>query len=378
MKEKQKDIISLIRRKASSLVLEQAKVLLDTKVDKMEEELTYVRDRLARTDIKLNEARNAISEIEPRVDKSESMMNTYRDERDGLHEKCKNLKDVEEKIKIIAERKEVIEKSSEAVADLIEQKSSLERSDRDIAHTREIKEEKLRADTEQRNRLEEDIRVLKGKIARYSSRMTEYSTVDELKSEQARAKKDIRVYTAKVTKTREALKKVDRDLSRLRSRSDKKISEKDALLSRRDELQEKISELEALGDKDALHEEVKGLKDRKKTLSADIKSKTLEYKRLESMLVEAGEAIENEKEFESNASARLEELTLQKREIDNAEYVIKMINLNIEVNKRFRAMIERATHYLTPVIDKVGAVTQDYQKEINKLSRLIHKRLGRS
>ncbi len=372
---RQNDMNSLISEKGASLVLEQAKVLLDSKVDKMDEELDYVRDRLEKITARLDEVRNDIIRTEPGVEKSANLMHKYKLEKEDLEDKCKDLGDIGEKIKVIAERKEDIEKSSRNVAGLHKKMNTLQQSNRDTAHTRGKKEEKLKTDTERHNSLSQNIRDLKEKILTYTARMSEYSTADELKNSKAEAKKDIRKFKTKISKNEEALNKMDRDLSRLRTQSAKKLSEKDVLLSRRDEIQGKIDEIEALGDKDALNAEVQDIKGRKETLAADIKSRVKGNKSLESRLVKAGKEIEKEKEFKTNGSARLEELTTQKDVIDDAEHIIKVSTLNIEVNKKFCEMMEPANQQLAPLNDKVELLVKDLNKEKDKLSRLIQKRL---
>jgi chromosome segregation ATPase len=374
-KSKREEILDLISEKGSHLVLEQVKALLESRTDKMQEELHYLMDRLSRISLKFERTVGSVKETEPGVIKSTNMLNDYKKERDALAKETEKLKGIREKVFRMSERKSLIENKTETVGILLEKQKTLEGKYRDNLNTKVRIGEELKANKAVRDRVNEDIGILKDKKNKFVSKMPEYSSPNELKEKQDRAEKDVKQYTADITKTKKQLNNVNKEISILKKQADKKTNEKDALIARKNALQEKISELEVVEDREALSAEVKDLKGRKDFLSEDIESKKVEEKHLASKIPKVEKSAEKEREFESTADEILEELRVQKGEIDNAENVIKMINLNIAVNGKFQEIVNSITEYLEPLNKSLGALAKDYKKVLNEPGKTIRKGL---
>ncbi len=376
IKGKQRAMVDLISEKASSLVLEQAKVLLDSKISKMREELDYVRDRLSKITVQRDEATEVRKKLAPDVAETESVVRKLLREKDDLDSKCLELHDIEDKLTVIAERKIVIENSTRELTVLTERSDSLQQQLRDITHHQEISRERLVKESARREKLVDEISMLDEKVKTYSARTAEFADIGELKKELARARKDIKKHSEKITAGESVLKKKDKELLSVRSSSDKLLAEKDELITSRAELQDRVKELESIGDKETLSEEVDSLKTQKVRLTENTAGQISRSKSLEMELIKYETNIKKEKVFEEEGADVLEKLMEVKKEVDNAENVMKMIRLNIEVNKKFRDMIGPVTQYLGPVNDKVVSMSENHKESISELRRIIQQRLG--
>jgi hypothetical protein len=124
-KSKREEILDLISEKGSHLVLEQVKALLESRTDKMQEELHYLMDRLSRISLKLDRTVGSVKETEPGVIKSTNMLNDYKQERDALAKETEKLKGIREKVFRMSERKSLIENKTETVGILLEKQNTV-------------------------------------------------------------------------------------------------------------------------------------------------------------------------------------------------------------------------------------------------------------
>ena len=157
---KKEEIISLINKKGSHLVMEQLKTLLESKTQKMEDELNYLKDRLEKANIRLKKRNDLIEELEPQVIQTANILNEYRLERDTLTKEIKKLEGLEEKTLQLAERKTLIESRTVIVGKLIEKQKKLRKRFNESLSKKDKVVEELKEHTDRRNSLDEHISKL--------------------------------------------------------------------------------------------------------------------------------------------------------------------------------------------------------------------------
>jgi chromosome segregation ATPase len=370
---KKEEIFSLIREKGSHLVMEQLKTMLESKTGRMEEELNYLKDRIGKANIQLKRRNDLIEELEPRVIQTANILNEYRLERDTLAKEMEKLEGIEEKTFQLTERKAFIKSLTDTIGQLTEkQQELLKRFNENLSKKDKIVED-LKKNIYRRNSLDEHIKALRDKKEMLVSEIPRYSGPNECKAKKGEAERDVLKYKAQITKIKRKLTAINKKAPSLEKQAQKKLTAKDALLAEWNALRDKVAELEGMNNRETLTAEVDELKNHKKLLTEDIKNKESDLKRIASELAEAERSIEKEKVFANTAGPRLEELMVQKEEIDNAENMIKKIDLNIEVNARLQELLNSVISRLGPLNRSLGSLTGGYKAAIDGIIKNVKK-----
>lgn len=371
---KREEILRLIKEKGLDLVLGQIKTLLELKTGQMLKERVYIKDRADRAGRKIEEISSMIEDIEPLVIQSANTLNDHERERNALASKSEKLKEMRGKLAELSERKKLIESREEAAGNLLKKQKKLRKRYNDNLQRKKEIREKLESETARLNRLNKSITSLTDKRDMFVSKMPQYSDPGELKKAQGETKKNIKKYTADSVKYKKQLTAARPGLTRLKKQAKEKSNEMDNLLSTRNELLEKISGLESLGDRETITLEVNALKDRKKLLTGDIAKGTAEIKRLESKIIKLEKDIEKERKFEETAGEIMGNLMSQKKEIDNAGNLIRKLNIDIASNKKFIEVAGSINSYLKPLNVSYGSVADAYKKALGGLIKTIEER----
>lgn len=372
-KVKKEEILSLISEKGSHLVMEQLKTMLRSKTKKMEEELNYLKDRLEKANTRLKSRNDLIETLEPRVIQTDNERNEYRLERDRLVKEIEKLEGIEEKTFQLAERKTLIESKTDSVGKLIEKQRKLQDRYNENLRKKDKILGDLKENKDRRNSLDEHISALRDREKMLVSTIPEYISPKEFKTKKGEAEKNILEYTTQINKIKKQLMAVNKKALSMEKQAERKLTVKDALFAERNALRDKLAELEAIENREILTAEVNDIKKHKEFLAEDIENKKTDLKRIASEIAETDNAIEKEKAFKSTAGLRLEELMLQKGEIDDAENVIKMINLNILVNTRFQEIVNSVINRLGPLNKSLGSLARDYKAAINGIIKKVKK-----
>ena len=370
---KKEEIISLISKKGSNLVMEQLKTLLESKTKKMEDELNYLKDRLDKANITLKRRNDLIEELEPRVIQTANMQNEFRLERDALAAEIKKLEGIEEKTFQITERNTLIESKADRVGKLAEKQRKLHRKFNENLRKKEKIVKELTENIERLNSLDKVITALRAKKEVLVSKIPESSGPNDFKAKEEEAEKDVLKYKTETTRIKRQLTVINKKLPPLEKQAEKKAAAQDALFAERNALRDRLAELETVENREVLTAEVNELKEHNESLAKDIEDKRSDLGRIVSEIAEAEESIEKENAFTSTAGPRLEELAEQKAEIDDIENVLKMINLNIAVNKKFQEIASSVTDHLGPLNESLGSLSRDYKAEINKIIKKVKK-----
>jgi len=361
----------LICEKGSSLVLEKTKELLETNIKRLQEELEYVKDKLTKTTKKLQETRKAAWEIESAVVETTKMVSYYRKEKEDEEKESEKLKDVEKKALLMEERKPVIKSKIETVQELSQRQQDLHQRYQETVRKKDKSDEALTATRASLKSIEEEILILKDRSL--ISQLPSYRDLDDLKLKQAEAAEDKRRYETDIEAMQGKLSETERELASYKKEAEERTIEEKRLSSQKKQLQDKVKELESVKDSETLSAETEVLKKEKQRLTDDIENRKIEKKRLESALIEVGRSIEEERQFESTAEQRLKELKDQKEKIDNADTVMKRINLDITVNKKFHDIINSITEYIGPLNKTLDGVAEDYKKVHHETRQAIEK-----
>lgn len=366
-----KDVINLITEKGSHIVLEKTRELIESKIKRMSDEIANMRDMALRTESQLNHIRGTLREIAPHAEESARLVSEHRKEREFLLKEIESRKDADDKRKLIEKRKEFIEKLSGKVSTLSDKHRGIHSLYEKALNEKESLTERLTQKDGSLNQLKSDIKVLKEKKQLLTSKLPTYENMDELKVKQVNAEKEVEKLKAEVKESKIKIDDFDKEISQLKDQSASVKSEMDSLSTKKNQLLEKVSELEAVEDREALAGEVETFRKRKNNIKQNIEESNLEQKKLASSIIETEKGIEEEKQFESSATARMDELKEQKEDIDNAASIFKRVNLDLEVNSKFQEMVLPLKSYLEPLNSSLNDLGKEYKRVLSDLGRII-------
>ncbi len=358
------EILDLISEKGSDLVVEKTREILRTGILKMEEELAYIEERALIVERELQKTLEQIDEIEPVLVDTREMLKKFKDEKITLKKNLERSRDLDEKIALLNERRSLVEEKSKKVKNLeagyrgIEEKFIRSESERAAI------EEELNAKEGVLKTLKDDIVEFNERKKDFISKIPPYRDLEELRKKQKEAE-EITIATKKeIEKGEQELTKIEAELSTLNEKLNELTSTKDKLTSERDDLGKEVESLKSVEDRESLEREVEELRKSKFSLNNDIENTRFENDKLTSEIDKLKEKTEEEKVFSATAEERLEELHTQREEVENAERIMKLLNLDVEVNEKFRDLVNPLMNDLSPLNTSMKELAGEYKQAI--------------
>lgn len=373
------ELMSLINRVDNYLGTRKTRSLLKSEITTQSIEIGFIRDRDNLLKTQLDEVTREIESRRPILTDLKNKLSVLEPELKAAETEYLNLKQMQDEIEskqtIIEQRKTAVTLLNKEIENITAILDKVNREyDGALNRKAEIDQEKSTFDLRKSN-LEEEIKVMKNTDELLKGIIPDDLNADVFAGVVNNIEALVKKYVEEIQFTIET---IESDISRKRFDIENKDSERDALLSQKDELLGEIEILEPfrLSDdqKEKVLEDINKLRDKADEISNIIEKKESDFQHIEYELMEVEESLQSERDFESEYFDRYAFLNQLKKDMSQLRDInAEMERLNDETKSlRVKENVNRkALNDTTSVNDEAENINQAINSTINEYKEIF-------
>lgn len=385
---KKKEILDFADKVSSYLHAKKKKEILAFEIVNNNKETEYIRDRISMVRERLDEKRNAVREIELRMNEPGDKLISLQSERQAAKDEYARLKDIQRDIEknpaVLEEKRLQVRDLTQDVRKASKKLEALQSGHQEALTRRNQVKEEIKVHKTRVGTLEEEIGVMADTRDILNGRMPERIQVDDFPDFQSDdIEATVRKYVAEVNGT---IEDIGNEISALKVQIDERRIDEEALSPKKARLQRRVEKLGSCittdKDTESLTAEVRGLEQDCDRLGREIKVKGEELKHIEAGITELENGLKRERELESVFMERLEYLTARKREMDAIENIgnemerlkneIQRLNAEAEANKNFQDITEHVKEDVEAINRSLRSAVEGYNQVFMQFDQAVN------
>jgi len=385
---KDKRLRDFLNTVESHLHVSKEKQILVSEIRKTAIEIQYIEDKIAIGRTKLQNTEKASSEPEARLREAEQELSRIRKERESAESEYEKLREIERDIEgkqaVLPDMIVQIAHVRGDVSKLSAKLKALQSSHQESLAKQETLEKEMGELKTRSSALENEIPVMRNTRDVLIGILPEgfdADTFDEIQ-DQGEIEKAINDYISEVNGLMESLEKERSDLNTVIAEKD---TQQKSLLSKKEDLEEKIKDLtEEVGGEveiEAVLDEVKRLRDEKERLGAECEAMMKERDQLESSIKSIDDELEQGKKLERELTERYTYLASRKQEMDRFDDIDAQIqrlheemqkcDMDSNVNDKLIEITSEIKEDIGLMNKKLQSALEDYGKIFGELYNLF-------
>ncbi|MCG6552098.1 MAG: hypothetical protein L7F77_07205 [Candidatus Magnetominusculus sp. LBB02] len=358
------DMVRLINELGTSLVLKKDKVLLETNIQKKQQEIEYKKEYFERIQKKAADLESILAGLEGRSREIKTQIEHFKAEKDAAIKELQLITELEKKAEVLNERNAEIETLTERVKAL----------ELKIHRLTPEYEEKLK----KKDRLERDLKQTEDEfrslsaeydnlIARREHLFTKIPSRDKIAERQQEAERSIVENTAQIEQSKGQCNALESELPPLRANSGALKQKIETLTALRENLQSRVAELNSADSKEDLLAEIESLTAKKEALSSSVDGQKNKSVDLSSSITLTEKSIKDEEQFTGHFSKLSGELEAAKTELSDLEGQIEGLMMDEEADRKLIEMLGPLNDYVGGINGVLSKLAQDYKTSVEKV-----------
>ena len=380
-----KKVLDYADKLSSFLSAKKKKAILEADILRNNKEIEYIGYRIEEAQKQIDQKKDAISELEPRIGESRDRLTQIQRERQPIEDEYNRLRDIQKNLeKKQADIEEKRSKITHLTTDIRKVREELkELEDRDqqaLAKKKEI-EQKINSHKLRLSRLEEEIEVMTTTRDMLSGKMPDSISIEEFPSLQG-DEANIEEYVAEV---KQVMKKMENEIPTLKAQIDESHILEESLSSKKEGLQRRVEDLESNiatdEDKESLVTEIDSLSEQQERLTHEIDINRKEIKNIEPVLTDRENSLKKEREIEIDYKERLKYLTKRKQEtaaFENIEIEMERLKAKVqrfkvdtEANKNSLDIINKVKEHVESINMTLETALKDYNNVFGEYKYIL-------